>query len=71
LPAGNKAGKPPKQGVFHGNISLCLSLRPYILDTVAISAIAEGRHAAPGAGGMKWWRATFGDASSARVGEMP
>jgi hypothetical protein len=40
LPVGNKAGKLPKQGVFHGNISLCLSLRPYMLDTVAISAIA-------------------------------
>lgn len=38
LPPGNKMQRVPKQSISPAFISLCVSLRAYMLDTVAFSA---------------------------------
>jgi hypothetical protein len=38
LPPGNKMQRAPKQSISPAFISLCVSLRAYMLDTVAFSA---------------------------------
>jgi hypothetical protein len=40
LPAGNKGGPAGKQSISPANISLCVSLSAYMLDTIAISIVA-------------------------------